>query len=211
MTITPGVLGDWLADVAPYTDGTAPASWTTIRGITELTPPQLEKNLEDDGEFDGTHWGSQTATGISWTAEATVKTPRAGLPRDPGQEILKAASRDIAEGGLVHVRFYQRGSTPKAGDQGIADVQYMDNGGPKTDITTAALTLTGRGALVEFTEATETWAATTAYTEGDLVKLSGGQSLEALTSGTSGATEPTAPATVGDTVVDGSVAWKRTA
>lgn len=151
--ITPGVLGDWTMEVAPYADGTAPTTWTPVRGIMELTPPQTEKNYEDDGEFDGTHWGSQTATGISWTAEATVKTPRATLQPDPGQEILRAASREVLEGGYVHVRFSMRGVTPKKGDAGIADVQFMDAGGPKTDLTTAELTLTGRGALVPFTAA----------------------------------------------------------
>lgn len=151
--ITPGVLGDWTMEVAPYTDGTTPTTWTPVRGIMELTPPQTEKNYEDDGEFDGTHWGSQTATGISWTAEATVKTPRATLQPDPGQEILRAASREVLEGGYVHVRFSMRGVSPKAGDAGIADVQFMDAGGPKTDLTTAELTLTGRGALVPFTAA----------------------------------------------------------
>lgn len=151
--ITPGVLGDWTMEVAPYTDGTAPTTWTPVRGIMELTPPQTEKNYEDDGEFDGTHWGSQTATGISWTSEATVKTPRATLQPDPGQEILRAASREVLEGGYVHVRFSMRGVTPKKGDEGLADVQFMDAGGPKTDLTTAELTLTGRGALVPFTAA----------------------------------------------------------
>lgn len=151
MTITPGVLGDWLMEVAPYTDGTEPTTWTPVLGIMELTPPQTEKNLEDDGEFDGTHWGSQIATGISWTAEATIKTPRATLPADPGQEILRTASRGVLEEGFVHVRFSQRGVTPKTGDEGIADVQFMDAGGPKTDLTTAELTLTGRGALIPIT------------------------------------------------------------
>lgn len=149
--ITAGVLGDWLLEVGEYTDGTAPVTWTPVFGITELTPPQTEKNLEDDSEYDGTHWGSQIATGISWTSEATVKVPRATLPADPGQAILKAASREIAEGGFVHVRFSKRGVTPKAGDEGIADVSYVENGGPKTDLTSAAVTFTGRGALVPFT------------------------------------------------------------
>ncbi|UTT40253.1 hypothetical protein NMP99_03070 [Glutamicibacter mishrai] len=152
MTITPGVLGDWAMEVAPYTDGTAPTTWTRVFGITEFTPPQTEKNLEDDSEFDGTYWTSQIATGIAWTGEATLKTPRAGMAADPGQEILKTASRGVLEDGLVHVRFWQVGAT--TGDQGIADSTFVANGGPKTDLTTAALTLTGRGALVDYTVTT---------------------------------------------------------
>lgn len=53
------------------------------------------------------------------------------------------------------------------------------------------------------------WAATTAYLGGARVKLAGGQRLEASVAGTSGASAPTAPASVGGTVVDGTVTWVR--
>jgi hypothetical protein len=53
------------------------------------------------------------------------------------------------------------------------------------------------------------WAATTAYASGDKVSLSGGAVVEATTAGTSGSTEPAAPATVGGTVTDGTVTWTR--
>lgn len=55
----------------------------------------------------------------------------------------------------------------------------------------------------------DAWSAETAYEVGDLVALSGGETLQATTAGTSGTTEPTAPATVGDTVTDGTVTWER--
>src|SRR5690625_4451945 len=85
--ITPGVLGDWQLSVAEYGDGgDAPTEFTLVRGLTEFTPPQIEKNLEDDGEFDGSPWGSEVATGISWTAEGTVKVPRASLARTPARK-----------------------------------------------------------------------------------------------------------------------------
>src|SRR5690625_861827 len=145
--ITPGVLGDWQLSVAEYGDGgDAPTEFTLVRGLTEFTPPQIEKNLEDDGEFDGSPWGSEVATGISWTAEGTVKVPRASLAPDPGQEILRKAGRGVAEEGMVWCKFTKRGSTEGA-EVGVADVTFVEQGGPKTDITTAELTLTGRGAL----------------------------------------------------------------
>lgn len=57
---------------------------------------------------------------------------------------------------------------------------------------------------------TETaWEATTPYTAGDEVLLTGGEVLEANNSGTSGTTEPTAPASVGGTVTDGDITWTR--
>lgn len=56
--------------------------------------------------------------------------------------------------------------------------------------------------------APDNWSATTAYTTNDTVILAGGEVLRATNSGTSAATEPTAPA-VGGTVVDGDITWER--
>lgn len=55
------------------------------------------------------------------------------------------------------------------------------------------------------------WAATTAYAVGDIRRLSGGAYLRATVAGTSAAAAPSAPDTVGDTVVDGTVTWERVA
>jgi hypothetical protein len=56
---------------------------------------------------------------------------------------------------------------------------------------------------------TGTWTATTVYALGTSVELSGGQELIVTVAGTSGASQPTAPA-IGATVVDGTVTWRRT-
>lgn len=150
-TITPGVVGDYLVEVAEYTvtDGIPqePSEFIRLNGLTKITPPKVEKNLEDDGEIDGTYWGSQVATGLSWTSEGTVKIPRATLADDPGQAICKKAGKGVAEEGLVWVRFTKRGAT--AAEQGVADVTWAEEGGEKTALTTAAVTFTGRGALVD--------------------------------------------------------------
>lgn len=55
------------------------------------------------------------------------------------------------------------------------------------------------------------WAATTAYAVGDQVKLADGEFVEVTTAGTSGATIPTVPTSVEDTVADGTVTWARIA
>jgi hypothetical protein len=148
--ITPGTVGDWKLEVAPYTDGTAPTSYTPVKGLTEFTPPAVEKNLEDDSSFDSDGWGSQIATGLAWKIEGTVKRARASLTEDPGQAILRAAGNAIAEDGFVHVRISDR-TKPGTARTGVADASFTDNGGPRTDITTAAFTLEGRGALTDVT------------------------------------------------------------
>src|SRR5690349_15922415 len=55
---------------------------------------------------------------------------------------------------------------------------------------------------------TAAWAASTAYTACQTVALSGGEALRVTTAGTSGTSEPTAPA-LDQSVTDGSVTWVR--
>jgi len=52
------------------------------------------------------------------------------------------------------------------------------------------------------------WAATTAFAVGARVYVAGG-TLVATVGGTSGAAAPTAPGTIGGTVVDATVTWQR--
>ena len=72
-----------------------------------------------------------------------------------------------------------------------------------TNSWTYAVTPIGDGLLAP------AWAAETDYEVGEEVSLTGGEILEATVAGTSGTTEPTAPATVGGTVTDGDVEWVR--
>lgn len=55
---------------------------------------------------------------------------------------------------------------------------------------------------------TDDWEATTTYAVGAKVVLTGDEALEVTTAGTTGASEPTAPA-LGETVTDGTVVWTR--
>ena len=144
-TITPGVVSDWVLEVAPYTDGTTPTAFTRVRGIQDYTPPGVSKNLEDDSDFDSGAWASQVATGLEYEVTGTVKVPRATMPADPGQDIMRTAGRGVAENGFVHFRTYKKGATD--GVAGIADCTFTEGGGSRTDLTTAEFTLAGRGAL----------------------------------------------------------------
>lgn len=161
-SITPGLLSDWAVHIARYTDGSQPAEadYLPLRGITDFTPPVIEKNQEDDGDYDNGVWGSQTSTGLSWKIEGTCKLPRGGMSNDPGQQILKAAGIGVAEAGYVHVRCFNKVSGE--GWEGVADSTFTSNGGPKTDLTTAAFSLTGRGELKEYSAAPGVQADATA-------------------------------------------------
>lgn len=148
-SITPGQLSDWALDLAAYTDGTEPTSYVPLRGMTDFSPPMIEKNQEDDSDYDGGVWASSTSTGLGYKIEGACKLPRGGLTADPGQTILRNAGKGVAEGGYVHFRAYNKVSG--AGFTGVADSTFTQNGGKRTDLTTAAFTLTGRGALVDYT------------------------------------------------------------
>lgn len=170
--ITPGQLSDWAIEIAKYLTGSgSEPDYKRLRGITEFTPPAVEKNLEDDGDYDMGVWGSQTATGLSWTSEGTVKLPRGGSDPDPGQEILKAAGLAVAEDGYVHFRCFNK----KTGEgwQGVADGSLTANGGPKTDLTTAAFKLTGRGPLRPYNapQVDEDATATASITGGAITRI----------------------------------------
>ena len=154
--VTPGTVGDWVVDVQEYIAGQEPttAGWLRVPGLTEITPPQIEKNLEDDGEINGDPWGSQLGTGISWTSEGTIKVPRATMVVPESHKLLRAAGRGVAEDGFIWVRFYKVNGD-RSGDQGVADVTYTEQGGKKTDLTLAELTFTGRGRLDAITVGTD--------------------------------------------------------
>ncbi|MDQ0854780.1 hypothetical protein QFZ79_002891 [Arthrobacter sp. V4I6] len=151
MPITPGLVSDWTLEVAAYTTGAEPTTYTRVYGITNYTPPGVSKSLEDDSDFDSGAWGSQTATGLDYEISGTVKVPVATATADPGQAILRAAGKGVGEDGYVHFRTVKKdGAT---GHKGLADASFTEGGGARTDLTTAEFTLAGRGALADYTPA----------------------------------------------------------
>lgn len=149
MTITPGIVSDFVLEVAAYVDGGTAPTYTQVFGITNFTPPAVSKNLEDDSDFDSGGWASQVATGLSYEVSGTVKTPRATMTPDPGQEILKTAGKGLAEEGYVQFQIYKRGALD--GVTGTADCTFTEAGGARTDLTTAEFTLSGVGSLDTYT------------------------------------------------------------
>lgn len=212
LPMTPGLVSDYLLEVAAFTGEAATPSavesWTVVRGIQEITPPAVEKNLEDDSDIDSGAWGSQTGTGLEYTIEGTAKRPQAGST-DPGQEILKNAGRGTGQAGMVWWKLTSK--LTGEGEMGLCDSTFTEQGGARTDLKLAEFTLTGRGAIVDAGGVAEDWVASTDYKLGDRVNLTTGETLTALNGGMSDAEEPTAPTSVGEVVVDADVAWKRTA
>lgn len=149
LPMTPGLVSDYLLEVAEFadedTDPGAVTDWTVVRGIQEITPPAIEKNLEDDSDIDSGAWGSQVGTGIEYTLEGTCKRPAAGAT-DPGQEILIAAGRGVGNAGIAWWKLTSK--TTGEGDSGLCDVTFTEQGGARTDLRLAEFTLTGRGAIV---------------------------------------------------------------
>lgn len=148
----PGIVSDYQLEVAPY-DGTGSGTdqipvedFVIVRGIQEITPPSVEKNLEDDSDIDSGGWGSQIATGAEYTLEITAKVGRKGGTPDPGQEILREAGRGIGVDGFVWWRLISK--SDGSGEMGLADASYTEQGGARTDLTLAECTLTGRGRIV---------------------------------------------------------------
>lgn len=150
LPMTPGLVSDYLLEVAAFTgDAATPSAvtdWTVVRGIQEITPPAVEKNLEDDSDIDSGSWGSQTGTGLEYTIEGTAKRPQAGSV-DPGQEILKDAGRGTGQAGMVWWKLTSK--LTGEGEMGLCDSTFTEQGGARTDLKLAEFTLTGRGAIVD--------------------------------------------------------------
>jgi hypothetical protein len=149
MTITPGLVSQWVIEVAAYTDGTAPTTFTQVKGIQNYTPPGVSKDRQDDSDFDSGAWASQVTTGLSYEVTGTVKVADPTMTADPGQEILRAAGMNTGADGFVHFRTYKRGAV--TGIQGVIDANFTEGGGSRTDITTAEFGGPGRGPAVAYT------------------------------------------------------------
>lgn len=146
MTVTAGLNRYYKLEVAEYTDGTTPTTWTKVGGLTSYTPLSNEKGREDDTEFDSDGRMTEMGTTISSTIEVTVKMPEAGKAADPGQDILNRAGNVTGSAGFVHYR--ETHTQSGEGWQGIADASYTPQGGEQAGFTTANVSLAVRSADV---------------------------------------------------------------
>lgn len=123
--------------------------WTGVFGMTEMKPVN-EGNMEDDSDFDGEGFESETQTTIKWGVEAKLKRGvRSAAPTayDPGQEVLRLASLQMGIGNRVDIRYYE--VTPSGPSveafRGFCAVSWEYEGGDMKALSFAEVTLTGQG------------------------------------------------------------------
>lgn len=141
-TITPGLVRHYRIEVAPYTDGTDPTTWTKVGGLKEYTPLANEKGRQDDSEFDSDGRQTEIGTTIKSEISGKVKISEDGPDADPGQAILNAAGGKLGSDGFVHYREYH--VITGKGYEGIADASYNPTGGSQDALTEAEFTLAVR-------------------------------------------------------------------
>lgn len=127
-------------------------AWVGVFGIAEAKPRPSEATTQDDSDFDGEGYKSQTVTALTWGFDGKVNRKElatSATAYDPGQEIIRKASDTI--GGVVHCRYYEmepNGPRVEA-YQGKGVPSWAPDGGAMDSLDTAPFTLTGRGKPVE--------------------------------------------------------------
>jgi hypothetical protein len=143
----------WLLDV--NTGTVAAPVWTPVRGILDFNP-NLDPTLQDDSDFDGGGYKSQTVTALAWSAAFTVsRKAKADAPTvyDEGQEFIRLASLTMGIQNSIGVRFYEvtSGGPTTEAYQGLAAVSWSPKGGAMDALDESSVTLTGQGARTSIT------------------------------------------------------------
>lgn len=128
------------------TGTTAAPVWTKVRAIADLKPA-VNTNLEDDSDYDGEGWASETKTQLKWSLEIKVGR-KIGFTTgiyDPGQEFLRAAAVQFGQGGTVELRWYDRNGGPEA-YQGFGNVSWEPEGGDTKTLDMVTIKISGSGA-----------------------------------------------------------------
>ena len=138
----------WYVDV-DSSDMSGDATYIGVFGIQEFKD-NVEPTSQDDSDFDGNGWKSETVTALLGKLEFKVgrKTQQnVRTAYDPGQEILRKASRKTGVGNQVRVRYYEMepdGPRVEA-YEGYASVSWTPDGGGMDATSTATVTLTFQG------------------------------------------------------------------
>lgn len=140
----------WYLDI-DSSGGAATPTYIGVFGITQFQS-QVAASLQDDSDFDGAGWGSQTNSRNAWSivlkAKRGVKKGSTPKVYDPGQEILRVAGAATGVANTVRVRWYEmepNGPRVEA-YEGYAAVSYSEDGGGTEALSMVSVTLTGQGA-----------------------------------------------------------------
>lgn len=136
--------GKWKCDVdtSVAQDG---SSFVTLRGITDFQPA-LATTTQDDSDYDSGVWGSDAKTQLKWSLALKISRKRAaGYVEDPGQKQLRLAHDQVGAAGNVLVRWYDRNGHGSEAYQGVAMVEWSEDGGATTALDTVSVTLMGQG------------------------------------------------------------------
>ncbi|MFE9906410.1 phage tail tube protein [Streptomyces achromogenes] len=131
-------------DMSDTKDG---SDWQLVPGVTAFTPA-AEPNLEEQGEYEGEGWASNTKTGQSWELGVTInrKINDQAKTYHPTHEALRRAAFGWGSASEVHLRYMDRNGLPEA-YEGTTLVTWAPSGGEYTALDQVELTLTGTGPL----------------------------------------------------------------
>lgn len=224
-----GHVPTWIIqDAAIATDPTGDGPWSIpLSALTDTTTVQIDCHM-DAGDVTVTR--SPTTTTKQRMCEKVSRNVKTGETIDATvagvydqQALMTAAVNEayssLPEGSVVYIAQAFGWDSDLAPTNATvidlvkAEVQTRmktQPTAPDEDLKfSATLACSGLWADVTLSGTPPLWTASTAYSVGDQVTLTGGAVLQATVAGTSGTTEPTAPASVGGTVVDGGVTWER--
>ena len=140
---------DWYLDVNTGTH--ASPTWTPVSGIMKFKP-ETPAVFKDSTTFDGGGWQSEQKTAGSWKLSFSVKrapTTADLTAYDPGQEVLRVASRLFGGSNRVEIRWYEvngSGFPVTEAWQGYASVEWTEANEAPDDIRVVDVSLRGQGA-----------------------------------------------------------------
>lgn len=230
------VAGDGIVAVGPLTAtaptglGALPTGFTDLGyisedGVTESTDQSVEKikawqrnavvrSVVTEGESTFSFTLIETKKETVELAFGVTVDGSGSYVKDAGKERPhRSFIIDVVDGGRQERSYIPDGQVTELGEVARVNGEPVGYEVTITAFNSAALGGSVKvwdsalGAVIPSAPATP-WAANTFYALGAKVTVTGG-TLEAIEDGTSGATAPTNPATVGATVIDGTVQWKR--
>lgn len=181
---------DWRLQVDVGSPGSP--TWIDVRGRAEFQPG-LDPTLQEDSDFDGGGYKSQTVTALAWTLSFKVarKVVGAGSTAyDAGQEALRLAANEMGVANSVHVRWFEAADDGPRTEayEGFAAVSWSPDGGGMDALTMVSVTLTGQGQRLAITNPAGTTAPSISSLTPNTAVVAGGTLVMITGTGFTGAT-----------------------